>query len=363
MLSDELTLYLIAGVLAFIPALVWMIFLFRKTQRRWLQILIFFGSIFSVVPVFALQYFLELFPQFNVLDFLQSQIHSQNFNFVLLFISVGIVEELVKQGLVRFVDRKYILIHTINDSIRYSFVAALGFAFAENIFYIYHIYNQLELQQLIIVYLFRSVFTTCAHLIFSGYFGYYYGIAKFSINITEQSRWIGKKQHVATFLSRILNISRLQAQKELTILKGLILAIAMHALFNFLLQFNQILPVVIFVLISAFILVYLLKRKTSKLILITDASTERISSMPQKDEEVVIELLGMWFKGKRYVDVIHICQRLLERDPDNKVVQLFKAQAVDKIGDETAYGKILQNIFPAAKVKSIAELAQNKEKK
>ncbi|HLG26118.1 MAG TPA: PrsW family glutamic-type intramembrane protease, partial [Candidatus Gracilibacteria bacterium] len=334
----------------------------RKTKRRGVQLLIFAGSIFSVVPVFLLQYILNLFPQLNIVNFLQSQTHDQNLNVVILFVSVGIVEEIVKQALVRFVDRKYLLIQTIDDSIRYSLIAALGFACAENIFYISGIFTQFNLQQLIVAYLFRTVFTTCAHLIFSGYFGYYYGIAKFSMNIVEQSRWVGKKQILATFLSRILNMSRIQSQKELTIVKGLTIAIAMHAVFNILLQFNQIFPVAVFVAAGFLLLLRLLTQKTGKLILITDASTERVSSMPTKDEEVVIELLGMWFKGKRYVDVIHICQRLLQRDPDNKVVQLFKAQAIDKIGSSSTYGRILRNMFPREKEKSIPDMIKMKEK-
>ncbi|HMR01315.1 MAG TPA: PrsW family glutamic-type intramembrane protease, partial [Candidatus Gracilibacteria bacterium] len=203
----------------------------------------FFLSIFSVVPVFALQYFLNLFPQFDILAFLQNQIHNQNANYILLFISVGIVEEIVKQIILRFVDRKYLLIQTINDSIHYSLISALGFAFAENIFYIFAIYNQLGWQQLIIPYLFRSIFTTAAHLIFSGFFGYFYGLAKFSMNITEQSRWAGKKHRFANFIGTVFKMSRLQAVKELTIIRGLIVAIALHAVFNFLLQLNQIIPV------------------------------------------------------------------------------------------------------------------------
>lgn len=358
MFSDSITLYIISGFLAFIPALVWLSVLFRRTSRRGIQILIFAGSIFSVVPVFALQYFLNLFPQFDVLHFLQAGIQSQNLNFLLLFISVGIVEEIVKQGLVRIIDRRYLLIQTINESIQYSLVAALGFSFAENIFYIYSIYTQLGIQQLFVPYLFRSVFTTCAHLIFSGFFGYYYGIAKFSLNIVEQSRWTGKKERFTRWLAHRLAISTFEAHKQITILKGAIIAISMHAIFNFLLQFNQIIPVVLYISASYLLLRHLLHQRTGRLILV--AGEEGQSTMPKKDEDVVIELLGMWLKQKRFVDVIHICQRLLERDPGNKVVELFKAKAIDKIGTKDAYGKMLQNLFPKKEVKSLAAIAKER---
>lgn len=348
--------------MALVPAVIWLTVLFKKSKRRKVQLIIFFGSIFSVVPVFILHYLLNLFPQFDVLAFLQNTIHDQNINLILLFISVGIVEELVKQALVRWADKRYLLIHTINDSIRYSLVAALGFAFAENIFYIFNIYTQLGLQQLIVAYLFRSIFTTTAHLLFSGIFGYYYGIAKFAINIVEQKKWTGKKSKYPAFVGRMLGISKIQAFKQIMILRGLWIAIVMHAIFNLLLQFNQILPVVIYVVIGFIFLQYKLSQKTGKLILISDSS-DQMSSMNKKDEEVVIELLGMWFNKKKYVDVIHICQRLLERDPDNKVIQLFKAKATDKIDTKSAYGKILTQMFPkkSSNTKTLEDMVNEKE--
>ncbi|HRY90853.1 MAG TPA: PrsW family glutamic-type intramembrane protease [Candidatus Gracilibacteria bacterium] len=358
---DDLYLYLLAGFLALIPAIIWLAVIFKNTKRKGVQILLFLGSVFSVVPVFLLQYFLNLFPQFDIAKFFESHIENQNINLIILFVCVGVVEELVKQGLVRMVDKKYLLIETINDSIRFSLIGALGFSFAENIFYIYAIYTQYGIQQLIVAYLFRSLFTTCAHLIFSGFFGYYYGIGKFSMNVVAQTKWTGKKLHLSSAIGWLMGISRMQTYKELEILKGLMIAIALHATFNFFLQLNQILPVAIYILAMGFLLRSLMKRKSGKLIMVTDPTAQRTSNMAQKDEDVVIELMGMWFKSKRYVDVLHICQRLLERDPDNKVVQMFKTQALDKIKEGDAYGKILQNIFPEKKEKSLAEMIKEKE--
>lgn len=345
-MDSKLTYYILSGVLAFIPALIWLITIFRKTTKKGLQTFIFFSGIFSVIPIFALHYVLNIFPQFNVTNFIQAQIKDQNIIFLLLFIGVGITEELVKQGFIRFLDRRYLMIETINDSIQFSLVSALGFSFTENIFYIFSIWTNLGLAQLVVAYLFRSVFTTCAHLIFSGFFGYYYGIAKFSLNIREQSKWLGKKMVITDMLTRLMNMPRTQAFKEQTILKGLFIAIVLHAFFNFFLQFNQIIPVAVFVIVGYVILHYLLKRRAGQLILITDIDAQQTSTMIKSDEDVVSELIGMWFKEKRYPEVIQICDRLLKRDPDNQVIQLFKAQALDKIDQNSAYAKILQNIFP-----------------
>lgn len=360
-MDSTFTLYLISGLLALAPAAIWLSVIFKKTKRHGLQILLFLAGTLSVIPIFAMQYFLNFFPQFSIVNFLQENINDQNFNFIVLFISVGITEEIVKQALTRFVDKRYLLIETINESIQFSLVAALGFSFIENIFYIYHIWTNLGIQQLFIAYLFRSIFTTCAHMIFSGFFGYYYGIAKFSLNIREQAEMAGKKHYFQSFLARVFNYSKSQAFKETTILKGLFIAMGLHAVFDFLLQLNQIIPVVIFVVIGYGILRLLLKQKTGRLVLINDIDNVRESSMAKTDEEVVVELLGMWFKEKKYVDVIHICERLLERDPDNKVVQLFKSKAIDNMNNNSIYAKILGTMFPAKSI-SISKLIKVKEK-
>lgn len=118
----------------------------------------------------------------------------------------------------------------------------------------------------------------------------------------------------------------------------------MHTIFNYLLQFNIIYPVIAFVVCGYMFMQYLLKRKAGHLILLDDPSKKRMSTMVKKDEEVVVELLGMWFKDKKFVDVIHVCERLLERDPDNSVVKLFKARAMDKMEDSDTYKKILNTV-------------------
>ena len=48
--------------------------------------------------------------------------------------------------------------------------------------------------------------------------------------------------------------------------------------------------------------------------------------MARRDQDVVLELLAMWTKEGRYRDVVDICQRLLMRDPDNKVVYNYSRQ-------------------------------------
>lgn len=346
-------LYLVYGLLAFIPTLVWLSFLFNKRKNRKLQILLFFFGAFSVAPIFLIQYIFQLFPQLDFITIADKQITDINLHFLLIYSWVGISEELIKQWMLRYLDSKYMFVETINDSIKFSLISALGFSFAENIFYFYQIGTNIGLLSLVIAFLFRSIFTTCAHLVFSGFFGYYYGLAKFSISIVEQSIQQGKKIYFSRFLARLLNMSKIQAYQETTILKGLFAAIIMHVFFNYMLQMNgstgnplYIVTAVLFIILSYALLRQLLKNRSGKLVLVQNSSEGQPSTMAKTDEEVVVELLGMWFNKGKFVDVIHICERLLKRDPDNKIVQLFKAKAMDQMNTNNPYKIILSKLFP-----------------
>ena len=362
----DFLLWIISFFLALIPALIWLYILFkdRKHEKKMLG-LMFSGGIIAVLTVFALQYFWAYFPELDPFRWIELNIVDPTYYYVALFIAVGIMEELVKQMMVRYVDSKRVLIQTVNDSIRFSFAAALGFAFAENILYFNTVMQQAGIQEVIITILFRSLFTACGHMIFSGIFGYYFGIAKFSIDISVQKKWEGKKQFFASLISNAFRMSYPQALRETKILQGLLMAMGIHAVFNFLLQMNMILPVIGIVVLGFLYLLYLLQRKAGNLILVTDIDEKRQSSFGKKDEDVVLELIGMWFEQKKFVDVMHICERLLERDPDNNVVKLFKAKALDKLDPENPYRKIIDTMFGKTRdqkdVNTIAYYRQKKE--
>ncbi|MCC7432607.1 PrsW family intramembrane metalloprotease [Candidatus Peregrinibacteria bacterium] len=346
-------LYLIYGGLAFVPAIIWLALLFKKTSNKKIQLLIFLFGSFSVIPIFLIQYLFNQFPQTDFVTLLDSKISNPTIHFLLIYSWVSITEEIIKQWVIRYLDTKFLLVQTINDSIQLSLISALGFSFAENIFYFYHIGTSLGLASLLVAYIFRSLFTTCAHLVFSGFFGYFYGIAKFSISIVEQSNLQGKKMYLSKIIGKVLNISKIQAYQEATILKGLFFAIIMHTFFNYNLEMNSntgnsiyLIIAIIFIIISYLALRVILKNRAGKLILVEGAVDQKTSSMAKTDEEVVIELLGMWFNKGKFVDVIHICERLLTRDPDNKIVQLFKAKALDKMDQSNPYKNILNKLFP-----------------
>ncbi len=343
---NTVLLWIISGVLAFVPVAVWLYILFvdKKEDKKMLA-LVFSGGILAVLTVFAIQYIWVYVPSIDPFLWIENNITDQTYYFVGIFIVVGVMEEIVKQMMVRYVDTKTVLIQTINDSIRFSLVAALGFAFAENIVYFKNVIMTQEIQTVVVTFLFRSVFTACAHMVFSGIFGYFFGIAKFTIDITKHRHWEGKVYLGVHIISRLFQMPYAQAFKEYKILQGLFVAIILHAIFNYVLQMNMILPAIALVIAGYGYLRYLLSRKAGNLILVTDISEQRKSTLGKKDTDVVLELMGMWFEQKKFVDVMHICERLLERDPDNNVVKLFKAKAMDQLDPENPYRKILSTVF------------------
>lgn len=58
----------------------------------------------------------------------------------------------------------------------------------------------------------------------------------------------------------------------------------------------------------------------------------------------------MWYKEKKYQDVIEICDRLLQKDPSNNVVKLFKAHALEQ-KNFTHLKKALSALFLKTEIK------------
>lgn len=359
MLQNPIFLLSISTIIAAIPAAIWLVILFAQADQSKKTIALVFGLGCLTAPaLLGLQYVWDIFPRFNLASIVEQSFHTQSTMFIAMFVLFGAMEEIIKLYVLTIVDKKTLLIKTVNNTIRYSLAAALGFAFTENIYYLYQFWPSISTGELVGMYIFRSVFTACAHMIFSGVFGYFYAMGKFSIEITKHKKLTEGVGGITKIISKLFNIPASHAYQQRMVLKGLFLAIGMHATYNYLLQLGYVYPVVIFVILAGTYMWYLMRRKSGSLLIRTDVTTKKTSSIAEKDEEVIIELLGMWFTEKRYVDVVKICERLLERDPDNKIVKLFKAKSKDKMDNSNPYKKILGSIL-----KSRDDLTQSERNK
>ncbi len=339
-------------VAVMIPILAIMIIATRSSNKRVIYFLLLGLSVASLF-VSELIIIREIrLPEFDPVRAIEKGASSGAIATILTLILFASLEENIKLYVVKTIDRKTLFVSKINDSIRFCIAAALGFSFVENIYYLYSWWPIISTGDLGRMYFFRSIFTTAAHMTYSGILGYYYGIGKFSIVINQQNIAAGNSDKLSLFIAKFFNLPPSEGLRQKTILKGLIIAISMHFTINYLLQLQEekniqiLFPIVILTNIGMYLfLQYLLKRKAGHLILLVDPTTKKASTIAKKDEEVVVELLAMWLKDARYVDVIHICERLLQRDPDNNVVKLFKAKAMDQMDEKDVYKEILGTVI------------------
>jgi len=343
--NTPLTVFLFA-IAAFAPVAVWLSLIFKKgEQSKKTVILIFLAGCLTAPALLGMQYLWHIFPEFDLGKMIENSIQSQSKEYIAMFILFAALEEIFKMYVIISIDKKTVLIRTVGDAIKYSVTSALAFSFTENIYYLTSYWTTSTNNTILGMYISRSVITMCAHMVFSGIFGYYYGISKFAMYIKNEEERTRKKHRIAKIISKVFRLPTSQGYQQELILKGLTIAILSHATFNFLLQYNHTIPPTLFIIIGFLYVKYLLKRKAGHLLLDIDISNKSKSTMVKKDEDIVIDLLGLWFKEKKYADVIHVCERLLERDPDNIVVKLFKAKALDQIDTNDTYRNILETVI------------------
>ena len=197
-------------ILACVPALIWgHIFYKKNPESRSLTALTFMVGALAVFPILIYKFLWQFFPWMNAFK-LASYFNNDIIGFtnliilplsvIITFIIVGIIEELMKLISVKIVDDDEI--KHIDDSIEFFILAALGFAFTENILYFYNIWIAQGPQNLLLPFVFRSSFSTFAHLLFSGILGYYYGIAHFAGPILQEEIK-GNRKHWTIWIHKV----------------------------------------------------------------------------------------------------------------------------------------------------------------
>jgi hypothetical protein len=148
---------------------------------------------------------------------------------------LAIIEEYVKHLIVRITDDKRI--KDIDDAITLSIVVGLAFAFTETL--VYGIMaNDFK------VIFFRTMVSLPIHVVASGIFGYYYGLAHFAKPIvvleggekTYHSSLWGMASH--GWLHRLMTFKKSTMYSEEKIIEGFLFATAFHALANVLFELS-----------------------------------------------------------------------------------------------------------------------------
>lgn len=269
-LTTKISIILAASMLSFLPIFLWGYHFYKKHPEKQKHIIFtFVGGAMSVVPLLIYKFSWNYFPWINAFLWTRSlQTDLLGFasfslvplSIIVTFMLVGVIEEVSKMISVRMLDVK--IFKSVDDVIEFAIIAALGFAFIENIIYFYNIINVRGFEQLLFPFIFRSLFSTFAHVMFSGIFGYYYGIAHFATQ--ELKDEMRKKRHpIIKFLHKHFHFKKDVLFKDEKILEGLIIAVCLHAVFNIFLEMGWVFLIVPFLFGGYVTLNNMLRKKES----------------------------------------------------------------------------------------------------
>ncbi len=257
-------------ILASIPAILWGFFFYKKNpeDKKMLLLTFIIGSL-AVFPILLYKFSWQFFPWLNAFriaerfegtDIIFSSLLILPASVVVTFMIVGIIEELMKLFSVKIVnDERF---DSIDDSMEFFIIAALGFSFMENILYFYNIWFTQGASDLLIPFLFRSSFSTFAHILFSGVLGYYYGVAHFAKPILQEEIK-ANRNHWTVWLHKIFALRKEKLFHQEKLFEGLIIAISLHAIFNIFLEINLSFLIVPFLLVGYQYLNHLFKTKNA----------------------------------------------------------------------------------------------------
>lgn len=236
---------LIASGLALVPAAFWGVIFFRKQPENKITALrLFLAGTVAVAPLLLYKYLWQFFPWINAFlyanTFQGDLIGFANLTFLpldvlLTFMIVGVIEEVAKFSAVKLTDHKKL--SSVTDCIEYFIIVSLGFSFAENIIYFYNIMHVRGVDSVFLPFVFRSLFSTFAHVMFSGIFGYYYGLAKFAEQVMDE-KYNRRRWGLVRKIISLFRLNRLQTFHDQKIAQGLLIAVILHAFFNIFLEMN-----------------------------------------------------------------------------------------------------------------------------
>lgn len=271
--------YIASFLIAIVPALIWAaLFLKKHRENKWLVFFTFLGGILAAQLILLYKGYWDstinlIFAKVTLVDF-RSNISSLIVNTVLAgfvtFLGIGAMEEFSKFWIMKAINKDYF--RSIDDVIGLAIISALGFSFYENMIYFNSQWSSLTVSGFLLVALSRVTIVTMVHMLCSGVLGYYFGLAHFASPILRLEHAEKKRHPVLIFFKNLLHMkkSHLYHNEMMTI--GLIAAMFLHAIYDFILSstvnLNSVLisgTVLIYFFGGYYFLSYLMKRKRSKL--------------------------------------------------------------------------------------------------
>ncbi|MCX6807686.1 MAG: PrsW family glutamic-type intramembrane protease [Patescibacteria group bacterium] len=203
LVTEPLKFLSLSLTLAIIPLAIWGYVFWRKHPiDRSLAVLTTIAGMMSVLPIWLYQWIFERYDHLDVFAAIKALSIDHRLIYLLTFVAVGIIEEQFKHWVVSWSVYHKKEWRGIADAIEFAVMAALGFAFIENIVYFLGIIKLEGFRALIVPFVFRSALSTFAHIFFSGVYGYHFGIAK------HAKEWMieemGPKHHHKFFITKMI---------------------------------------------------------------------------------------------------------------------------------------------------------------
>ncbi len=266
----ELKIRLIAAFIALIPAVIWCrLFLKYHRERISTVALLFLAGMLSTVPILFYDslvrsgvemqfFFFRLKPEsFNQVSeaFVASHLQDAGISTVVLttllsFVCVGLIEEVSKYWVLSRSAKQ--MFTSIDDVMQLSIMAAIGFAFAENVInpvyftafvrdYLMH-GSAPDVGAFIGNIMGRSVLTSMVHIVSTGVMGYFLGLAIFASPLLAEAHAGGRAHRFLTAVHKLLRLREVSVFRVQMLTTGLLCAVTLHGLFNFLVTLPDVLP-------------------------------------------------------------------------------------------------------------------------
>lgn len=263
--------YLLSFFAALVPSVIWcFLFLDFRKQRLALIFLMFFAGMVATVPVLfydalasrgvELQFFVfRVIPEnftrvsssfVSSSSWMMTGIQTTLMATLISFLIVGIIEEVSKFWVLKKSGQRFF--SSIDEVIQFSIIVSIGFAFAENIinptYFLYFVKEFLieaanpNWMGFLGNVLGRSILTTMVHILSGGVLGYFFGLAVFAEPYLRDVHGNGKGFAFVHFIQWLFRVPEKVVFRWQMLLTGLLIAVMLHGVFNFLVTLQDILP-------------------------------------------------------------------------------------------------------------------------
>ncbi len=262
----------IATVIALLPVIVWCrIFLGYHKERLSVVLLAFFAGMLSTVPILFYNELMirgiELnFFIFRVIpvsyggaskEFVSESIFkgTSGATSILLttlvtYLIVGVIEEVSKFWVLHRSGQQFF--RSIDDTLQLAIIVALGFAFAENLanptYFVGFVKDYLiespspQWGPLMGAVLGRGILTMMVHILSTGVMGYFFGLALFASPLLRKQFEAGRTHPIVFAMHRMLSLRTETLYARIQMTFGLVSAIVLHGIFNFIVSLPDVLP-------------------------------------------------------------------------------------------------------------------------